>query len=213
MRGLLKIEAGVAELAVERVGRIFVFPRAHQAGKAIQRFRIERKRLADFARRRAAAIGDHVGGHGRAQFPVALVDVLNGALALIAAGKIEIDVRPFAALFGKKPLEEQVHADRIDGGDAQRVADRAVGRRAASLHQNIVLAAEANDVPDDQEIAGEVEFFDQRQFALDLLAGALVFRAVARNHAFLRALAKELHLRTRRRARDSWEIRSPNRSA
>ncbi len=116
---------------------------------------------------------------------VALVDVLNGALALVAAGKIEIDVGPFAALFGKKALEEQVHADRIDGGDAERVADRAVGGRAAPLHQNVLLAAEAHDVPDDQEIAGEVELFDQGQFALDLPAGALVVGAVAPEHAFV----------------------------
>ena len=56
----------------------------------------------------------------------------------------------------------------IDRGDAQRIADRAVGGRAAALHQDVVLAAEAHDVPDDQEIAGEIELFDERQFALDL---------------------------------------------
>ena len=144
---------------VERVVGIAVFPRAHEAGEAIERFRIERERLADFARGRASAIGDDVRGHGRAQFSVALVDVLNGALALVAAGQIEIDVRPFAALFGKKSLEEQIHSHRIDGGDAERVADGAVGRRAAPLHQNILLAAEANDVPDDQEVAGEIRAF------------------------------------------------------
>ena len=166
-------------MAFQRVVRIFVFPRAHQAGQAVQRFRVERQRLADFARRRTPAIGDDVGGHGRAQFSVALVNILNGALALIAAGQIEIDVRPFAALLGKKSLEEQIHADRIDGGNAQRIADRAVGRRTAPLHQNILLAAEANDVPNDQEIAGKIEFFDQRQFAFDLLARFLVVRSVA----------------------------------
>ena len=101
---------------------------------------------------------------------------MNGALALIAAREIEVDVRPFAALFGEKPLEEQIHAHRIDRGDAQRVADGAIGRRAAALHQNIFFAAEADDVPDDQEIAGEIEFFDQREFAVDLSARAFVAR-------------------------------------
>ena len=165
-------------------------------GQAIRAFRDRTQRLADFARRGAAAIGDDVGGHGRAQLAVALVDILNGALALIAAGQIEIDVGPFAALFGKEALEEQIHADRIDGGDAERIADGAVGGRAASLHQNVVLAAEAHDVPDDQEIAGQVELFDQRQFALDLLARAFVVRRrSAQSMPSSRALAQKLHLR------------------
>ena len=84
-------------------------------------------------------------------FAIALVNVLNGAFALVAAGQIEIDVGPLAALFGKKTLEEQLHADGIDRRDAQRITDGAVGRRATSLHQNVLLAAEADDVPDDQE--------------------------------------------------------------
>ena len=70
-------------------------------------------RLAHFARSGAAAVGDHVGGHSRAQLSEALVDVLDDPLALFAAGQIDIDVRPFAALFGKKALEQQVHADRV----------------------------------------------------------------------------------------------------
>ena len=84
----------------------------------------------------ASAVGDDVGGHRRAVLAVALVDVLDDALALIAARQVDVDVRPFAALFGEKALEEQVHPDRIDGGDAERVADRAVGRRAAPLAED-----------------------------------------------------------------------------
>ena len=156
-----RIEAGIVKLAGERVVCIFIFPGAHQAGQAIERFRLEGQSFADFARRRTPAIGDHVGGHGRAQFSVAFVDVLNGAFALISAGQIEIDIGPFAALFGKKSLEKQVHADGIHGGNAQRIAHRAIGRGAAALHQNIVFAAKANDIPNDQEIAGKIEFFDQ----------------------------------------------------
>ena len=73
----------------------------------------------------------------------------------------------------KKALEQQLHADRIDRRDAQRIADGAVGRRPAALHQNSLLAAEAHDVPDDQEIAGQLQLLDQRQLALDLLPRAL----------------------------------------
>ncbi len=68
--------------------------------------------LADLARGEASAIGDDVRGHGGAKFSVALIDVLNDALALIAAGQVEIDVRPLAAFFGEESLEEQIHLYR-----------------------------------------------------------------------------------------------------
>ena len=71
---------------------------------------------------------------------VALVDILNGTFTLVAAGQIEIDVGPFAALFGKKSFEEQFHAHGIDRRDAQRITDGAVGGRAAPLHEDIVLS-------------------------------------------------------------------------
>ena len=119
------------------------------------------------------AIGNDVRRHRRAQLAVALIHVLNGALALIAAGQVEIDVGPLAALLRQETLEEQLHADRIDRSDAERIADRAVGGRAAALHQDALLAAVAHDVPHDQEISGQFELFDQREFALDLPSGAL----------------------------------------
>ena len=100
--------------------------------------------------------------------PYFSIDVLDHPLAAIAARQIEIDVGPLAALLRQKPLEQQIHPDRIDGGDAQAVADGAVGRRAAPLDENPLLAAEIDDVPDDQEVAGEIELLDQVQFALDL---------------------------------------------
>ena len=108
---------------------------------------------------------------------VALVDVLNDALALVAAGQVDIDVGPFAALFGEKAFEEQIHADRVDCRDAKRITDGAVGRGAAALAEDSVLFGETNQVPDDQEIAAEPEFVDELEFALDLLARAVVSKA------------------------------------
>ena len=58
-----------------------------------------------------------------------------------------------------------------------------------------MLFAEAHDVPNDQEVAGEMELFNQREFALDLLAGALVIRPVAAARAFVGELAQQAHLR------------------
>ena len=128
----------------------------------------EAERLADFARRGAVAIRDHVRGHRRAVHAVRFVDVLDDALALIARGQIEVDVRPLAALLGQESLEQQLHLHRIDGGDAERVADRAVRRGAAALHENLLALAELDDVPDDEEVAGQVELLDHVQLFLDL---------------------------------------------
>ena len=110
---------------------------------------VEPSTLPDLARRAPAAIRDDVGGHRRAELAVFFVDVLDDALAAIAARQIEIDVRPLAALLRQKPLEQQIHADRIDRRDAEAVAHGAVGRRPAALHEDVVLPAELDDVPDD----------------------------------------------------------------
>jgi len=159
--GMREIESGVAEAAVERVVFVAKFPGGDGGGNLLERFRIEPERLAHFARGHAVAIGDDVGGHGRAALAIFLVEILDDFFALVTRGQVEIDVGPFAAFFGKKALEEQFHADGIDGGDAERIADGAVGGRPAPLHQNVLLAAEADQVPDDEEVAGELEFFDE----------------------------------------------------
>src|SRR2546423_788807 len=79
--------------------------------------------------------------------PVPPVDVLDDDLAALVAGKIEIDVRPFAARFGEEALEEEIHLHGIDRGDAERIADRAVRGGAAALHEDVVRATELHDVP------------------------------------------------------------------
>ena len=186
-----EIQAGATELAVGRIFGIFPLPGAHQARKPIERGDFESQRLADLSRRGSAAISDDVGGHGRAQFSVALVDVLDDALALVARGQVDIDIRPLAAFFGKKALEQQLHADRVDCRDAQRITDGAIGRRAAPLRQDAVFAAELDQVPDDQKITGELQLFDHRQFALDLTLGLFLVRAVAAARAFIGPLAQE----------------------
>src|ERR1051326_2300737 len=111
-----------------------------QARKTTKCVVVEIKCLADFARGRAPAVSDAVCGHGRTELPTALANVLNCLFAFIAARQIEIDVGPFASFLGKKPLKQKLHADRIDGRDAQRVTDGAVCRRAAPLDKDVMLA-------------------------------------------------------------------------
>ena len=117
--------------------------------------------------------------------------MLNHPLAPIPARQIEIDVGPLAALFGEEPLEQQVHADRIDGRDPEAVAHRAVRCRSASLHQDVFLTAVVDDVPDDEEVPGEIEPLDQIELALDLASRTIVIRPISLARARLRHLPQE----------------------
>ncbi len=72
------------------------------------------------------------------------------------------------ALFGQEALEEQIHADRIDRGDAERVADRRVRRRAAALAEHAEFFGGAHDVPHDQEVAGQIHPRDDAEFVFEL---------------------------------------------
>src|SRR4030095_9689988 len=91
---------------------------------------------------------------------VAPVDVLDHFLSAVARRQVEVDVGPLAALLGEEALEEELHRHGVDGRDAERVADGAVRGRAAALTQDAAVTTEADDVPDDEEVAGEIELRD-----------------------------------------------------
>ena len=193
-----RIEAGAFQLRGHRLDALADLaevPGAEGLREFVGLLEREAERFADFARRGAIAIGDDVRGHRRAVNAVRFVDVLDDALALIARGKIEIDVRPLAALLGQKPLEQQLHRNRIDGGDAERVTDRAVRRGAAPLHENLLALAELDDVPDDEEVAGQVELLDRVQLFLDLRLCFRGERPEAHRGAVPGDLAQERHRR------------------
>ena len=169
---------------------------AHQAGEARDHLLFKAERLAHFARGRAAAIGDDVGGHGRAECTVVLVAILDHLFALIAGGKIEIDIGPFTATLAQESLEQKFHADRIDCCNFKRVADSGVGCRTAALHQNSVLLAIADEVPHDEEVSGKAELRNELELVLHLGFG--FFKqvsfgriAVAFAHAFIHALGQK----------------------
>src|SRR5580692_10951105 len=113
---MTKIKTGVSKLPLQRVFRIFVFPRTDQARKPVQRFAVETERFTDLSRCGASSIRDDIGSHRRTELSIAFIHILNRALTLISAGKVEIDIRPLATLFGEKTLEQQSHAHRIDSG-------------------------------------------------------------------------------------------------
>src|SRR5947208_7444145 len=132
------------------------------------------ERFADLACRTASPVTDHVRRHRGPVFPVAAINFLDHGFAPVAAGKIEIDVRPAFTALVEKTFEYQIIAHRIDRRDPEAITYRAVGRAPPALDHDVVLAAEIHDVPHYQEIAGETELRDQRQFFLEL---AFHFRA------------------------------------
>ena len=192
---MVKVESGVAKTIAEGIVGVLVFPGSDGGRNFIQSLGIEAKRLAHFARRHTVSISNDIGRHGSAALAVTLVHVLDGSLALIAAGQVNIDIGPLAAFFGEEALEEQIHAHGIYRSYSQRVTDGAVCCRSAPLCQDALLAAEANNVPDNQKVASEIEFLDQRQFAFDLPTSTVPeFRrstAIALLEAFPCALTEE----------------------
>ena len=184
------IEPGARQTGLQIVVGVDPLVASHVLGEAVDLLDIHPEDLADLTRSALLPISDDVGRHRSAARTVALVDVLDGSLAAIAARQVEVDVRPLAALLGEEALEEQLHADRIDGGDAEAVADGAVRRRAAPLHEDPLTTAEVHDVPHDQEVAGQLELADELKLVLDLSPGPLVVGAIVTASARIGHLAE-----------------------
>src|SRR5438270_4299034 len=191
------IQPGVAETMVEGVIFVSVFPGGNRGRNFVQSFRIEAQRLSHFPRSQPATVSNNVRGHGRATLAVKFVQILDYALTLIPAGKIEIDVWPLAALLRKKTFKKQIHAHRIHRGNAQRIANCTVRSRAPSLNQNALFAAETDQVPHNKEVASKVQLFYERQFAFNLAPGTLAYVSVGATvmllRAFLGSLAQKRH--------------------
>ena len=66
---------------------------------------------------------------------VALVDPLDHLLAPVGV-EVDVDVGLLVAVLGDEPLERQPVEDRVDRGDAERVADRRAGRRSPALAED-----------------------------------------------------------------------------
>ena len=129
------------------------------------------------AHRRAGPVGDDVGHLRRVLAAVAPVDVLDDLFATVALD-VDVDVGRTVALGGQEALEQQTERHRVGLGDAEGEAHRRVGRRPAALAEDVGATAELDDVPHDEEVAGEAELLDDRQLVVDLGPGPrLLLRA------------------------------------
>ena len=135
------------------------------------------ERLADIADGAARAVADHRGGDAGAIAAIALVDILDHLLAPLML-EIDVDVGRLAALGRDEALEQQIVLGRIDGGDAEHVADGGIGRRAAPLAEDAAALGEADDVVDGEEIARIVELLDQGELLRRSASATFVGHAV-----------------------------------
>src|SRR5512138_950824 len=58
---------------------------------------------------------------------------------------------------------------RIDGGNAEAVANDGIRRRPASLAENVVSAAKLDDLPHGEKVTGIIERLDDLQLLFNLL--------------------------------------------
>src|SRR6266566_4001885 len=193
---MVQVEANLLKMIFEIVTWAAPFSAVHHARKLVESVLIESKSFAHLSRSRAVAISNDVCRHCGAELPVPLIHVLNCLLPLITTRQVQVDVRPLAAFLREKTLKEQFHPDRIDRRNPERIANRAVCSRTAALHEDFLLAAKSNDVPDDQEVPGKMQLFNQRQFAVYLALGAfkqiiVPFSAIPVLKAFFSSLAKK----------------------
>jgi hypothetical protein len=121
----------------------------------------------------AADIAHHgLGGHGAVGDDLrhAIVAVLGGhvldhAVAALHA-EVDVEVRHRDAFGIQEALEQQVVAQRLDVRDAQRVGDQRAGARAASgAHRHAVIARPADEIRNDQKVAGKAHRADHVELA------------------------------------------------
>ncbi len=126
---------------------------------------------------------------------MASVGVVDPLDHLLAPSGVEVDVDVGLLLTGRgeESLERQVVEDRVDRRDAQRVAERRVGRRASALAQDLAPLGLLDDVVDDQEVAREVLLLDHGQLTLDACPRLVDVVGVARTDAALGQLTQPAH--------------------
>src|SRR5262249_51152860 len=97
---------------------------------------------------------------------VALVDILDNLLTPLML-EVDVDVGWLAAIFRDEAREQEPALVRIDRGDAEAIADRAVRRRAAARAEDVLAAGISDDVVDGQEVARVVKPGDDRELLVE----------------------------------------------
>ena len=115
-------------LLLHRAGIAAPYRRADPVGDIVG----EAEHLPHLAHRAAWTVMNDGRGDAGAVAAVTPVDILHHLLAAFMF-EIDVDIGRLATFLGDEAREQQVVFHRIDRGDAEQIAHRRIGRRAASL--------------------------------------------------------------------------------
>ena len=124
--------------------------------------------------------------------PVAAVSVDNVMEHFVPPVVLEVHVYigHFLAFQVKEPLKHQAIFQGIDVGDAEAVEGHAGCRAAPNAKHYAVAVHEVADVPDHQEVVGELGITNHLQFVLKPLLGLGCWPGIATSEAFPTKLGK-----------------------
>ena len=158
-------------VGVDRAG-LHVPPAVDLLGEGVLLAHRVAEGLGHVSDRRLGPVGDDVGHLGAVVAAVLLVDVLDDLLAAVGLD-VDVDVGRAVAFGRQEPLEEEAEGDGVGVGDAEGEAHRGVGRRAPALAEDVGSRAEVDDVPHDEEVAGEAQLVDEVELTVELLPGTV----------------------------------------
>ena len=142
---------GVQPMFGKAFGQLLALvPPGQRAGQRVDLGDAEAERTPGIAQRALGAVGNQRRRQCCPLATVFFVDVGNDFGAPLVF-EIDIDVGRLAAFFRDKTLEQHCRTRRVDFGDAQREADRRIGRRATPLTEDFPAARKADDVMHRQE--------------------------------------------------------------
>ena len=122
-----------------------------------------------------------------ARLAVLALHVGDDLVALVHA-EVDVEVRHAHALRIEEALEEQVVRDGIEVGDPHRVRDDRAGARAAPrADRDAALLGVPDEVPDDEEVAGEVHLRDDVELHLEARAVSVAVDRLALRLELLQA--------------------------
>src|SRR4051812_17940357 len=144
-----------------------VVPMPNRSAQTIDGFEWQTERFADLTQRRFTSITNDLRDHRGSVTPPLRVDILDHFLTTLVL-EVDVDIGRLGSLFTQEAFEQQIGALRVDGGDAERITDRAIGGAAATLTQNLARLGHLHDLLRAQEISRYVNLADDLQLFFDL---------------------------------------------
>ena len=191
VEGLLVVGIGAAAQRYRLAGQV-----GHQLDQLIGAVVAPLQHAPDIAQHGACGHGAE-GGDLRHRFlAVLLAHIVDDPVAPLLT-EVDVEVGHGYPLRVEKTLEQQVVAQRVEVGDTETVGhQRARAGAASGAHRHAVVLGPADEVGDDQEVAGETHLDDRLAFEGEPLAVARALRfALGRVSEALQQTALQTGLR------------------